>query len=189
MSVAESVQQLPLWYELDANNCVVAVSEYWDVHAMMYQTTSLLAKNIIGKALDSQISGDVTQMFTDTMITSARVQAKSLTRRYRCDSPTHKREMEMVLTPLANGHLRIAHQLISEHPWTYSKVIRTQSALAKSKLNKKIKRCSMCNRLLQGSEWLSQDEYLAQHPELAQTDLTVYYGVCPACSEGIKSLP
>lgn len=189
MSVAESIQQLPLWYELDANNCVVAVSEYWDVHAMIYQTPSLLAKNIIGKPLDSQISGDVTQMFTDTMITSARVQGKSLTRRYRCDSPTHKREMEMVLTPLANGHLRIAHQLISEHPWTYSKVIRTQSALANSKLNKKIKRCSMCNRLLQGSEWLSQDEYLAQHPELAQTDLTVYYGVCPTCSEGIKPPP
>ncbi len=114
MSVAQRVQQLPLWYELDADNRVVAVSEYWDVHAMMYQAPSLLAKNIIGKPLDSQISGDVTQMFTDTMITSARIQGKSLTRRYRCDSPTHKREMEMVLTPLANGNMRIAHQLLTE---------------------------------------------------------------------------
>ena len=187
MSVAESVQQLPLWYELDANNCVVAVSEYWDVHAMMYQTPSLLAKNIIGKALDSQISGDVTQMFTDTMITSARVQSKSLTRRYRCDSPTHKREMEMVLTPMANGHLRVAHQLIAEQPWKYSKVIRTQSALSTGRSSKKLKRCSMCNRLLEDHEWLSQDDYLVRHPELAQTELSVYYGICPECNAGIKS--
>lgn len=183
MSVAESVQQLPLWYELDANNCVVAVSEYWDVHAMMYQTPSLLAKNIIGKALDSQISGDVTQMFTDTMITSARVQAKSLTRRYRCDSPTHKREMEMVLTPLANGHLRIAHQLVSETAWQHTRRMHTQAKPGKHR----IKRCSMCNQLLDGDEWLSQDAYLARYPELGQTDLSVYYGICPECTEGIKS--
>lgn len=184
MSVAQRVQQLPLWYELDADNRVVAVSEYWDVHAMMYQTPGLLAKNIIGKPLDSQISGDVTQMFTDTMITSARVQAKPLTRRYRCDSPTHKREMEMVLTPLANGHLRIAHRLIAEQPWKYTKVIRTQSAPTVGSVSKKLKRCSMCNRLLEGDEWLSQDGYLARHPELDHTDLSVYYGICPECNAG-----
>ncbi len=184
MSVAESIQQLPLWYELDANNCVVAVSEYWDVHAMIYQTPSLLAKNIIGKALDSQISGDVTQMFTDTMITSARVQGKSLTRRYRCDSPTHKREMEMVLTPLANGNMRISHQLLTETAWQHSRTMLTQAKPRKTRL----KRCSMCNRLLDGKEWVNQDDYLALHPEWGQTELSVYYGICPDCNAGIQPL-
>jgi hypothetical protein len=187
MRVAESVQQLPLWYELDANNCVVAVSEYWDVHAMMYQTPSLLAKNIIGKPLDSQISGDVTQMFTDTMITSARVQSKSLTRRYRCDSPTHKREMEMVLTPMANGHLRIAHQLIEETPWQHHRRLRTQAPNATGRAKCRLKRCSMCNDLLDGDEWVSQDVYLARHPEQDKGSLAVFYGICPRCAQGVQT--
>jgi len=181
MSLAESVQQLPLWYELDADNHVVAVSDYWDVHAMMYQTPSLLAKNIVGKRLDSQISGDVTQMFTETMITSARVLSKSLTRRYRCDSPTHKREMEMVLTPLPNGHLRISHQLIAETAWQHTRRMHTQVTLGQ----RRIKRCSMCNNLLDGDEWVSQDDYLERYPDQDEAALTVFYGICLRCRNGV----
>lgn len=187
MSLTERVHDLPLWYELDANNYVVAVSEYWDVHAMQYQTPSLLAKHIIGTRLDSQISGDVTQMFTDTMIASARVQAKSLTRRYRCDSPTHRREMEMVLTPLANGHLRIAHQLIEETPWQHARRIRTQPSLDARRVKPRVKRCSMCNSLLDGDEWVSQDVYLERHPQQNEDALTVFYGICPRCAQGVQS--
>jgi hypothetical protein len=168
-----------MWYEVDKKDFLVAVSPDWDELVIASNNLKLLGRAIIGKSLSEFISGDVSNMFTETMIQAARVRQQPIIKPYRCDSPTHKRIMQMILTPFLDGRVRIAHELVSETPWLHPKNMRT---VTNRQRISKIKRCTMCNNLLDGDEWVTLDRYLENHSEYTPETLSVFYGICPNCS-------
>lgn len=87
---------LDVWYEVDRDNRLCRFSANWDASASDTRSVALLSSRLLGMPLLEFINGDVSAMFIETMITSARVQQKELIRLYRCDSPTHRREMRTV---------------------------------------------------------------------------------------------
>lgn len=169
---------LDVWYEVDRDNHLCGFSANWDASASDTRSVALLSSRLLGMPLLEFINGDVSAMFIETMITSARVQQKELIRPYRCDSPTHRREMRMRLQPLEDGHVRVVHELVRETPWQHPRNMRTVTRRGE----RKIKRCSMCNDLQDAEAWLTQDAYLARHPHLKGEELPVYYGICPRCA-------
>lgn len=169
---------LDVWYEVDRDNRLCGFSANWDVSAAEAKSASLMSSRLHGIPLLTFISGDVSAMFIETMINSARVQQKELIRPYRCDSPTHRREMRMRLQPLEEGRIRVLHELVRETAWEHPRNMRTVTRRSE----RKIKRCSMCNDLLDVDTWVTQDEYLMRHPHLHGEPLPVYYGICPRCA-------
>lgn len=169
-----------MWYEVDRNDIIVALSDDWDATINDHHDPKLLSRSLIGKPLSDFISGDVSMMFTETMIASARVQQKPIIKPYRCDSPTRKRRMQMILTPFLEGHVRVEHQQVTETPWQHPMHMRTVGTRQRVG---KIKRCSMCNNLLDGEAWVTQDAYFANHIQTNPESLAVFYGICPNCSQ------
>ena len=172
----------PLWYQVNENNELMAFSSQWDIDALANKVPKLLSRHLIGKHISIFISGDTTNMFTETMIHAARVRQIPLIKTYRCDSPTHKRTMQMTLTPFPDGSVRIAHQVVSESPWHHIRIISTAR-----NPHRKVKRCSMCNNLLDGDEWITQDVFFERHPDRNAKTLAVFYGICPNCNSAPAS--
>ncbi|BBP44143.1 hypothetical protein [Thiosulfativibrio zosterae] len=167
---------------LDANNMIIEVSDSWDASAKAGNADSRLsASAVIGQSIDHFISGDSSVMYLDSALKLCRLKKQTLFKPYRCDSPTHKRFMEMELQPLANGQVKISHYLIREEafgsPLYLKDVTRTSSA------KEVVVRCSMCNQLKKpGTDtWLPPEEFQASQ----DAPLNVIHSVCPACQVAI----
>lgn len=186
--MSDTAEQLNLWYEVDRNNLITALSPNWDAQVLTQKTPKLMSKHLLEQPLHHFIVGDVTLMFTETMLNAARVKQQTIEKPYRCDTPTLKRKMLMRLTPFSEGSVRVEHSLVEAVPWQYSAQFKQGVSTPKpsEKAPKKhtkglIKRCSMCNNLRDGDQWITQDVFLHQHPEWIGQTIPVFYGVCPAC--------
>lgn len=167
---------------VDADDRIVSVGGCWDGSARQGSAGQLAGTQVIGRLLADFISGDSTLMYVDTLLQSARLQARVLTRQYRCDSPTEKRFMEMRLTPLTGGLVHMTHRLLKTMP--LRRPIRF-ATVAPPSLHL---RCSSCNSVRIGhGDWLAPD-----HPMLTERpmpdDIPVAYGICPRCQERLRKL-
>lgn len=176
-----------IWYEVDARNQIVALSDSWNASVLSQQFPELLADCLLGKPLHRFITGDVTRMYTEAIFTSVRVKRSMLEKPYRCDTPELKRDMLMRVIPLLNNGLRVEHQLVKEEHWRSRLLFSTQSSKlpVPQAVKKFIKRCSVCNNLRDGQEWVTADVFAQRHPQSVSKDedqaLPVFYGVCPLC--------
>lgn len=164
---------------VDEQDTIIDVSSSWDSVAKSGGAgESLFAKRILGQALADFIKSDNTTMYIATVIKLCRLQKKTLFREYRCDSPTHKRFMEMELQPLEEGFVKINHYLLREEPLETPlhlqditpDLLNTSPALL---------RCSMCNRLKKPGEavWLPAEQFSATE----EKPLRVIHTVCRDC--------
>ena len=166
-------------YTLDEADTIVAVNGSWDDFARNNEGEQTVARHIIGKKLDQFIHGDETRMFVRTMIMSARVLKKPIYRPYRCDSPQHKRFMEMTVFPRAEGQVEVVHRELHREP-IFRPVRFTAAPLGASTAY--VKRCSLCNRVQAQGLWSELEEALeTERLQMEASTLKVFYGVCPDC--------
>ena len=166
---------------LDINNQIIAVSDSWDCNAKIgHAKASVYARNILGKNLQDYISSDETVMYIDTALKLTRLTDKIHYKPYRCDSPTHKRFMEMEITPLANGELSINHFLLFEEPFSKPLFLQDVSQQSVRPISY-LMRCSLCNDLKDPvtDEWLMAEKFDAQE----SAPISVIHTVCPSCKE------
>jgi len=176
-------------YWLDNNNIICQVDEAWDGNMDADSWSDKAASgSVIGKPLFDFICDDVTRMYVATMIDSVRIIPTTLCRPYRCDSPTEKRFMQMIISREANGWIKVAHELLRTEP--LRKRLDLKAATSTDQLKSYCTRCSLCNRIkgMDGNDWHELDSALAQS-SLSEPKLTVIYGVCPDCIDlPIRSL-
>ncbi|MFW6343049.1 MAG: hypothetical protein ACOC00_08505 [Halothiobacillaceae bacterium] len=140
---------------------------------------ALAVDRVIGRPLARFVGSDATRMYYNAVFKLARLRRQSLTREYRCDSPTHKRFMEVTVTPLSDGGIEMLHQLLHEEPFEHAftpmPVTRPDARLGTAV------RCSICNRIrLAGTqEWVEPERLVEQQ---ART-LSVVHSVCPDCKQ------
>lgn len=160
---------------VDRFNKIIALSDNWlQVAEQGHAEVSLQQDKVIGKELDQFISNDTTRMYIDSCLKLCRLRKQTIYREYRCDSPTHKRFMELELTPLAEGVVVMKHTLTWEEPFEQRVDIKEAASI---NLSPQYIRCSMCNRLKQpqSDNWVKPEVLKPQHP------LAVIYSVCPEC--------
>ncbi len=160
-----------MYYLVNKNNVIVDVDAEWDMAAASNTGgQGATGDRIIGRTLDDFLSGDATRMFVRSALDSARLMGTTRTLPYRCDSHTHKRRFEMVISPEENGHVRVAHQLISSELRASKKRQPAFDVLETVGL-----RCSQCwsVRLIGSAEWTAID--VPPNSQLVQD-------VCPPCS-------
>jgi hypothetical protein len=181
-----------LSYWLDKHNIIQKVNRNWD-GAMDNESWSKRASSneIIGKPIMEFICDDITRMYLATMIQTVRIIPQSLFRPYRCDSPTAKRFMKMIVTPEENGWIRVSHELLKTEPITKKILFQTITTPSQAQnrsfrgnlLNLKYHfiRCSLCNRLRETGSHSWQE---IDHIKTYETPVKVAYGLCPDCMQG-----
>lgn len=169
----------PVVYRLDRDDVIVEVGGEWDHFAMQNDGAHLCQRSVLGRPLESFVSGDATRMFVRALLQAARLTLRPLTRDYRCDSADLRRYMRMTIAPEADGGLRVSHALVRTVPYAHPVPVR----YAMGNVANVTIRCSMCNRLRDGGEWREADSV----PPLAGgVARPVIYGVCPDCMTQIR---
>lgn len=164
-------------YWLDIGDVIVNVAPGWESFAQQNNAPELDARRVIGRNLLSFVHGDVTRMYVRTLIQSARLLRKPLVRPYRCDSPDHRRFMEMCLTLENSGLLRWEHRMVRSEPLARRLEFQVASKLPR---RRGVVRCSMCNRLKSSHGWAEPDAgEILDLPDGGT--IPVIYGVCPNC--------
>jgi hypothetical protein len=156
-------------YVVDASNRVVDVDDEWDTAAAGANGGArALRAQIVGQPLESFLAGDATKMFVRAALDAARLLRQTQVLPYRCDSPTQRRRFEMVISPLPDGAVHVAHRLVlaETRPPRAEQPKAQVHALAGW-------RCSQCMavRLTGSHDWVEAEGYAP----LAQD-------VCPSCA-------
>lgn len=113
-------------------------------------------------------------MYMEAALQATRLTDQPRTLRYRCDTPTVRRSLEMTLVPLGGGDVRIQHRLIEQQARSHPLVCRTDERLVADR-SRVVWRCSVCL-------WLQPAGLPWQAPEqVASPLLVVRYTVCPRC--------
>lgn len=172
---AESIIKLVI----DKKNKIIAIGGEWDSAAKQGNAVESLAEDkVLGKSIESFLGGDVTQMYYDAVFKLCRLKNETIVREYRCDSPTHRRYMKMVLTPLEDGSIQMTHETLKEIPFE-NEVTIVDKTLEKNFMSVHTKRCSICNRLLypNSNKWVSPEELSEEKPLYVK----VIHSVCEDC--------
>ncbi|MGC9457447.1 MAG: hypothetical protein ACP5DC_07955 [Halothiobacillaceae bacterium] len=163
---------------IDDQGIITDIGGGWDKAAKEGGAAEKLAvDSVIGKPLAGFIGSDATRMYYNAVFKLARLRGQTLTREYRCDSPTHKRFMEVTVTPRPDGHIEMLHQLLHEEPFAHQ-LLPVPVARSDPRQGTAL-RCSICNRVrLPGQrEWVEP----ATLVESEDKTLSVIHTVCTDC--------
>ena len=164
---------------VDANNCITSLSDTWSKTAKDGGAADDLAVHrVLGQPLRYFITSDTTRMYVEASLQLCRVRQEVLFRPYRCDSPTHKRFMELQLTPLPEKAVEMKHFLLREEPYT-EPVYFQEISFKRRKPAGTCLRCSFCNRLkpLEQETWMPPEEVNQSYV----SPLQVIHTVCSDC--------
>lgn len=165
-------------YTLDAADCIATVSPEWVAFACENEAKDLTPDRVIGRPLIAFISDEETRLIYNVLLNKVRMTGIGLTVKFRCDSPTLRRFMELEIQPGAEGFLRLTARLL-----------RAESRDAIALLNVKQPRndeiltmCSWCKGVRLGEEWVEVEEAIEQMQLFDQPRLPrLSHGICPKC--------
>lgn len=162
------------WYTVDGDNRISAVCPEWDEMAEG-QGSKLTSVHVLGMPLSRFISGDVTLMYTETLLQSVRLTHNQRTLQYRCDTPWTERQLGMVLRPGPSGQVRIDHTLLSVRPRSKALHFHAWHQIGAG-VEHIPQRCSVCL-------WVQQAPHLPwRAPDQLQLgSMVVRYTVCSRC--------
>lgn len=186
---------------IDQQNIIWKVSNTWDSN-MDPQSWSERASssNIIGKSLFEFICDDMTRMYLKSILDLVRLVPQSAFRYYRCDTPTTKRYMKMIVSWEPDGIIRFSHELIRSEPLMKKVVFTTVRTSQRSENNDSqdnnskqpdfhYVRCSLCNQISKNGlcDWEDADKI--RPSLLISSDVIVTYGICQNCLQGGMQQP
>ncbi|MFN0207068.1 MAG: hypothetical protein ACKVS6_12265, partial [Planctomycetota bacterium] len=170
-------------YRVDANNRLVSVSSDWLSFARENQASHLSADAVIGQPLFQFVTGKETQLLYQMTIDRVRQTQRTVVIPFRCDSPSVRRFMELVISPCPNGHVQFTGRIIREEvreavPLLDPSVSRTDEFLVV---------CSWCRRVEVSGCWLEVELavkrlQLFDHTYLSQ----ISHGICADCVERVR---
>ena len=141
-------------YRIDAADYIRYVSPAWDQFAVENQGQHLVHR-VIGSSLWRHIGGLEVRAVYRLLLQRLRTSEQRPIRfPFRADSPTLRRYMEMVVTPLPNGGIEFRCQSVREEP--RRNIALLDPAIARSE--KRIILCALCKALHAHREWMELDE-------------------------------
>jgi hypothetical protein len=159
-----------MFYVVDASNCVVDLGSDWDDFLTVNGGAAHSSRSrVLGQPLENFLAGDATRMFVRAALDAARLFKQTRVLPYRCDSPTERRQFEMVISPWGTNQVKVEHRLVSSQVRQVRRALQDGAGQASW-------RCSQCLAVRHSGslEWVSADVAAPGGP-LAQD-------VCPSCS-------
>lgn len=173
------------WYELDAQDCLVAVDGAWDRFAVENDAPGAAAAAVVGRPLWDFVSGVETVHLLRRIIHSARVSGRAVEAPFRCDGPGLERHMHFRAEVVDGGGVRVITQLLREVP-----LEAPAAAAAPAASDELLRMCSWCNRILvNDGRWIEPAEAVARLGLFTGAGVPpITHGMCAGCLEGMEAL-
>lgn len=170
-------------YTLDAFDRISAVSPEWVAFACENEAPGLTSDHVVGRPLREFISDEETRLLYQVLMNKVRKTGEPLSVKFRCDSPTLRRFMELRIEPTGNEGLQLTGLLVSTEP--RKAAILLDCSMPRD--NAILMTCSWCKRVHVGEDWIEVEEAIERlglfdRPRLPRLS----HGICPECSVGIR---
>lgn len=170
-------------YTLDASDLISTVSAEWVSFARENEAPGLTPDQVVGHPLREFISDEETRLLYQVLMNKVRKTREPLSVKFRCDSPTLRRFMELLIEPMEKEGLRLTGHLLASEPRDAAILLdcgvpRDQEFLLS---------CSWCKRVQVGGEWVEVEKAIEQlglfdRPRLPRLS----HGICPDCNLAIR---
>lgn len=173
----------PVLYAIDRSDRLVHVNPAWSAAAEAAAAPMLAARRVIGRSLWDFVDDATTRALYGAVLERARGGARPLSFNFRCDTPTHRRLMNMRITGLEDGAVSFEVRVVATQ-------VRPRVALLEpgSPRQGLIRMCGWCKRLpLPTGEWVEVETALSALDLLdASPPPAITHGMCPECHRALS---
>jgi hypothetical protein len=171
-------------YELDERFRIVSVDPGWTAFACENGAPELAEPGPIGRPIWDYISDATTAAMWRQIFGKVLSSGVPMVVPIRCDSPTLRRFLELVVAPAPGSGLRVS-----------STVVRVEERLevplpvAASPREALLRMCSWCQRVLADGQWIEPEQLVTRlrlFESGALPDIT--HGMCPDCHREVNDL-
>ena len=167
-------------YEIDGNDCLVAVNEAWAVAAREGQAEFLIQDAVLQHSLWDFVRDRETRMIYDMLFLKVRGLQTFLDFEYRCDTPYQRRLMQMELHAGDDDHICLINTILRQEERPYTRLLDPMAVRSDEFLNI----CSWCKQveLATLGIWVEIEEAV-QHFRLFDSPVLpqLSHGICPDC--------
>jgi hypothetical protein len=169
-------------HRIDAVDYIRYVNPAWLQFASENHAEHLIHR-VLGTSLWRHIGGLQVRGMYRVLLERLRIEQRPIYFPFRCDSPTLRRYMEMLLTALPNGGVEFRCSLVREESRRTVQVLDP----ATSRSDERIVLCAWCKRVHGHGVWMDLDEAirissLFDSPHSPQVD----HDICPPCREMVR---
>jgi hypothetical protein len=173
-------------YLTKPDGTVVDVQGEWDAFAFENDTPELTSASVVGRTLGDFMGGSETRLIYRALVERVMQTAAAVRFPFRCDSPSHRRHMEMEVEQADPELIRFR-----------SRVVHEQERPAQLLLSSTVERsdellvmCSWCKRVkTEAGLWVEVEDYLETSGLMEATVLPrLSHGACPECERKMDAL-
>ncbi|MBC8328945.1 MAG: hypothetical protein H8E31_09385 [Planctomycetes bacterium] len=171
-------------YRIDSQGRIVDVSLEWLDFARENCAHRLDRQALVGRPLWEFIAGSETRCLYEMVFERVRKEEVTVTLPFRCDSPTLRRFMQLVVRPAPEGWLELEGQVIRTEVRAEVPLLDPSAVRSEEFLNI----CSWCKKVQR-----SQDEWIEVEGAIADLELfaapvlpQLSHGLCPACAVVVR---
>jgi hypothetical protein len=176
-------RRLSLLYRVGEDNRITYVSSDWNSFARRNGAPDLLAEAVVGQPLNRFVAGPETRHLYEIILARVRRTRHGILVKFRCDTPSYRRFMELQVSPWTDGQLQFESRLVRGEdrepvPLMGSSVSRSDEFLTI---------CSWCKRISVSSAWVEVEDAVEQLALFHSDRLpNLTHGVCPECKDRVE---
>jgi hypothetical protein len=173
----------PVVYWLDASDRLVRVNEGWETFARENDAPELTLDRVLDQPIWPFIADAATRHLYAQLLPRVR---RGVTARFplRCDSPTARRRLQMVVSPDGDGVVRFESVVTASEVRPEQRLLRRSLPRGSGLLTL----CGWCKRVSLPDGWAEVEEAVAR---LALFDVDrppdITHGICPPCAERMRT--
>ncbi|SMP13438.1 hypothetical protein [Shimia sagamensis] len=161
-------------YILNPENQICRTEGPWDEFALQNDGAEAIEDKVVGHSIWNFTVGFEVQSFLNAVFFFVRRSGAMFETKYRCDSSDSQRLFSMAVSPIADGGVRVDHELLRQfEPQPAGK-------LAVLEHHRCFNRCSMCCHFKVGNEWI--DPFATPEEAFFPKSHTI----CPSCKNSAR---
>lgn len=169
-------------YRVDAAGRLTFVNDDWDTFAALNGARGLSSGLVLGRSVVKFIAGVETQIIYERILARA-LTGVSLLLPYRCDSPTERRRMTLMVAQHPTGEIEFRSRALQIEAREPVSALDPQQPRGDALLTL----CSWCNRGRAGDHWAEIEEVIGSLG-LFDTDVPrLTHGMCPECQQRLSA--
>jgi hypothetical protein len=168
-------------YHVDAGDRLVFADEGWRAFARMNAAPGYADPSALyGQPLLSFISDPTTRHIYAGLLERVRREQLQIRVPFRCDAPSCRRWLELVMTPRPDGGVTFVSRELRTEPRREPVEIATAAPGGETF----VRMCGWCKKVDAGGQWLEiEDAIVRLRLFSARETPSVTHGICPACVE------
>jgi hypothetical protein len=173
-----------LVYSLDERDRIVRVNEAWTRFALENDAPELAAKQVLRRSIWDFLGDSTTRQIYATLVSRVR-QGRTACFSLRCDSPTLRRHLKMVVTPADRNYVDFRSVVVAVESRPIQRIWDRRTIRS----GRLLRACAWCKKVDVGGEWMDIEAAL-EPLRIFELDRlpAVTHGICEACHRTMEMI-